>query len=148
MHLSEMNQPVPSAGSRNRASAILPALRSMKATGSSAISDLDRLTERFAYYLLSRGVPTRATSSRFACRVVLTGRWQLSAFGRLVLRPYVPLDTSWPDARLRFALEDSGAKAMVAGSPLLNRKNGIREIDILDDAWRFLHGEVASSSSG
>jgi amino acid adenylation domain-containing protein len=34
---------------------------------------------------------------------------------------YVPLDSAWPDSRLRFAVEDSGAAALVARSVLLDR---------------------------
>ena len=34
---------------------------------------------------------------------------------------YVPLDSAWPDSRLRFAVEDSGAVALVARADLLDR---------------------------
>jgi amino acid adenylation domain-containing protein len=66
--------------------------------------------------------------------------WIVAALGVLRLgAAYIPLDCSWPDPRLRFALKDSGAKAVVAERPMLDRlKCGIPEIDILDDAWRAL----------
>ncbi len=34
---------------------------------------------------------------------------------------YVPLDSAWPDSRLRFAVEDSGAVVLVARAELLDR---------------------------
>ena len=103
--------------------------------------DLDRLAERFAYYLLSRGVQHGDVVALCMPRSV---DWSVAALAILRLgAAYVPLDTSWPDARLRFALEDSGAKTVVAESPLLNRLGcAIHGIDILDDAWRLLPGEV------
>jgi amino acid adenylation domain-containing protein len=140
MQSRAMNQPVPT---RVRAIAHRYPTRIALHEGDRVLSylDLDRLTERFAYYLLSRGVQPGDVVALCMPRsvdwtVAALGIWRLGA-------AYVPLDTSWPDARLRFALEDSGAKAMVAGSPLLNRlRCGIHEIDILDDAWRFLPGEA------
>ena len=97
--------------------------------------DLDSLAERFAYHLLSRGVEHGDIVALCMPRsidwtVAALGVWRLGA-------AYVPLDTSWPEARLRFTLRNSGAKAVVGGRPLLDRlRSGIQEIDILDDAWR------------
>jgi amino acid adenylation domain-containing protein len=48
--------------------------------------------------------------------------WIVAALG--ILRAgaaYVPLDTAWPDARLRFAVEDSRAVVLVARAALLDR---------------------------
>jgi amino acid adenylation domain-containing protein len=104
--------------------------------------DLDCLAGRFARYLRSRGVQHGDVVALCMPRSV---DWVVAALGILRLgAAYVPLDTSWPDARLCFALQDSGAKAVVAERPLLDRLHcGIHEIDILDEAWRVLPDELA-----
>ena len=48
--------------------------------------------------------------------------WIVAALG--IMRAgaaYVPLDTAWPDERLRFAVNDSGAAALVARAEVLDR---------------------------
>ena len=102
--------------------------------------DLDRLAESFAHYLISRGVQQGDVVALCMPRSI---DWTVGALGILRLgAAYVPLDASWPDARLRFALQDSGATAVVAEKSLLDRlRCGIHEIDILDDAWRNFPGE-------
>ena len=48
--------------------------------------------------------------------------WIVAALG--IMRAgaaYVPLDSSWPDARLSFAVKDSGATVLVARQALLDR---------------------------
>lgn len=48
--------------------------------------------------------------------------WIIAALGTMRIgAAYVPLDPGWPDARLRFAVHDSGATALVARAPLLDR---------------------------
>ena len=97
--------------------------------------DLAHLSERFAHYLHTRG--TRNGDVVALCMprsvdwtVAALGVWRLGA-------AYMPLDSSWPDARLCFALQNSGAKAVVAEKSLLDRLGcGIQEIDMLDNAWR------------
>lgn len=43
---------------------------------------------------------------------------------------YVPIDPAWPDARLRYAIADSGAQVLVAREPLARRIGaGIHSID-------------------
>ena len=105
--------------------------------------DLDHLAERFAHYLLSRGVQHGDVVALCMPRSI---DWMVAALG--ILRrgaAYLPLDTSWPDARLRFAIHDSGAKAVVVERSLLaGLHSGIHEIDMLDDAWRLLPGEPPS----
>ncbi len=105
--------------------------------------DLDCLADRFARYLLSRGVQHGDVVALCMTRSV---DWVVAALGILRLgAAYMPLDTSWPDARLRFALQNSGAKAVVAENSLLDRlRCGIEEIDSLDDAWRLVPGEPPS----
>jgi amino acid adenylation domain-containing protein len=48
---------------------------------------------------------------------------------------YVPLDPDWPDSRLRFAVEDSGATVLVAHAALLDRlRVEARGVDLRRDA--------------
>lgn len=48
--------------------------------------------------------------------------WIVAALGIMrVGAAYVPLDSSWPDARLSFAVQDSGATVLVAREVLLHR---------------------------
>ena len=105
--------------------------------------ELDRLSEGFAHYLHSRGV---RHGDVVALCLPRSAEWTVAALGILRLgAAYMPLDTSWPDARLRFALQDSGAQAMIAERSLLDRlRYGIREIEMLDDAWRAFAGEETS----
>ena len=105
--------------------------------------DLDLLSERFAQFLFSRGVRHGGIVALCMTRSI---DWTVAALGILRLgAAYVPLDTTWPDARLSFALQNSGAKAVVAERPLLDRiRSDIQEIDILDNAWRILPAQPAS----
>jgi non-ribosomal peptide synthetase component F len=48
--------------------------------------------------------------------------WIVAALG--IMRSgaaYVPLDSAWPDSRLRFAVQDSGATVFVARAGLIER---------------------------
>ncbi|MGB7265461.1 MAG: amino acid adenylation domain-containing protein, partial [Terracidiphilus sp.] len=104
--------------------------------------ELDRLADRFAHYLHSRGVRYGDLAAICMPRSI---DWTVAALGILRLgAAYLPLDTSWPDARISFALQHSGAKAVVAERALLDRlRCGICEIDIHDDAWRVRSSEPA-----
>ena len=51
--------------------------------------------------------------------------WIIAALG--IMRAgaaYVPLDSAWPDSRLRFAVKDSGATVLVARAAVLGRLGG------------------------
>ena len=75
--------------------------------------------DRFAAYLTHMGVVPGET---VAICMERSFDWIVAALG--ILRAgaaYVPLDSAWPDSRLRFAISDSGAKALVARAPLLDR---------------------------
>jgi tyrocidine synthetase-3 len=80
---------------------------------------LDRAACRFAAYLVQLGIRPGGT---VAICMERSFDWIVAAFG--VMRAgaaYVPLDPAWPDSRVRFAVEDSGATILVARAPLLNR---------------------------
>jgi len=48
--------------------------------------------------------------------------WIVAALGTMGAgAAYVPLDSAWPDSRLRFAVKDSGATVLVARAELLDR---------------------------
>jgi amino acid adenylation domain-containing protein len=81
--------------------------------------ELARRSERFAGYLIQLGVEPGDT---VAICLERSFDWIVAALG--IMRAgaaYVPLDSAWPDARLRFAVQDSGATVLVARTALLDR---------------------------
>lgn len=96
-------------------------------------AELDLRADRFAGYLTELGVMPDSTVALCMDR---SFDWIIAALG--IMRAgaaYVPLDSAWPDSRLRFALEDSGAAALVAPTTLLDRlATAARGVDPLRDA--------------
>jgi amino acid adenylation domain-containing protein len=95
--------------------------------------ELNHRADQFAGYLAQLGVVCGGTVA------ICMGRsfgWIVAALG--IMRAgaaYVPLDPAWPDSRLRFALNDCGASALVAWEPLLDRLQvGAHGIDPCRDA--------------
>jgi amino acid adenylation domain-containing protein len=83
------------------------------------MDELDTQADRFASYLQSVGVPSGGTVAICTERSI---EWIVTALG--IMRAgaaYVPLDTGWPDERLRFAVNDSRADALVARAEVLDR---------------------------
>ncbi len=81
--------------------------------------ELDARADRFAGYLVEFGV---ASGGTVAICMERSFDWIVAALG--IMRAgaaYVPLDASWPDARITFAVEDSGATVLVAREALFNR---------------------------
>jgi amino acid adenylation domain-containing protein len=81
--------------------------------------ELGRGADQFAGHLKQLGVVSGDT---VAICMERSFDWIIAALG--IMRAgaaYVPLDSVWPDARLRFAVNDSGAKVLVARSALLDR---------------------------
>jgi amino acid adenylation domain-containing protein len=95
--------------------------------------ELDRRSDQFAAYLAQLGVGSGGTVAICMDRSL---DWIVAALG--ILRAgsaYVPLDPAWPDSRLRFAVEDSGAIVLVARAALLARlRFKTRGIDPVLDA--------------
>jgi amino acid adenylation domain-containing protein len=82
-------------------------------------AELDRGADRLAGYLVQQGVVSGGT---VAICMERSFDWIVAALG--VMRAgaaYVPLDSAWPDSRLRFAVNDSGAAVLVARATLLDR---------------------------
>ena len=80
---------------------------------------LDRMAGEFANYLAQLGVECGSTVAICMDRSV---EWIVAALGIMrACGAYVPLDTAWPDERLRYAIKDSGAAALVAGVDVLDR---------------------------
>jgi amino acid adenylation domain-containing protein len=82
-------------------------------------AELDRRAGRFAGYLANCGTVPGGT---VAICMERSFDWIVAALG--VMRAgaaYVPLDSAWPDSRLRFAVKDSGATGVVANAALLDR---------------------------
>ena len=94
---------------------------------------LDERADQFAGYLAQLGV-TSATN--VAICMERSPEWIVAALA--ILRTgasYVPLDPAWPDSRVLFALEDSGATALVSSAALRSRiVCDIPSIDPLRDA--------------
>lgn len=82
-------------------------------------AELDYKADRFAGYLMQLGVVKG--DSVVVC-MERSFEWIVAALG--IMRAgaaYVPLDSSWPDSRLRFAVSDSGATAVVGRRELTDR---------------------------
>ena len=81
--------------------------------------EFDHRADRFAGYLMQLGV---APGDTVAICMERSFDWIVAALG--IMRAgaaYVPLDSAWPDSRLRFAVNDSGATVLVARAALLDR---------------------------
>jgi|HubBroStandDraft_1064217.scaffolds.fasta_scaffold01508_2 amino acid adenylation domain-containing protein len=81
--------------------------------------ELDRKADRFATYLMQLGIVPGGT---VAICMERSFDWIVAALG--IMRAgaaYVPLDSVWPDSRLRFAVNDSGATILVARAAMLDR---------------------------
>jgi amino acid adenylation domain-containing protein len=95
--------------------------------------ELDRKADQFAGYLMQLGM---ASGSSVAICMERSLDWIVAALG--IMRSgaaYVPLDSAWPDSRLRFAAEESGATFLVARATLLDQlRVKTRGIDPCRDA--------------
>lgn len=96
-------------------------------------AELDRKANQFSAYLSSLGITRGRT---VAICMERSFDWIVSALG--IMRSgaaYVPLDATWPDSRLRFALADCAASALVARAQVLDRLQACaRGIDPCRDA--------------
>jgi amino acid adenylation domain-containing protein len=81
--------------------------------------ELNRRADRFGGHLAQLGVVVGCT---VAICMERSFDWIVAALGTMRAgAAYVPLDSAWPDSRLRFAVRDSGATAVVARAALLDR---------------------------
>lgn len=81
--------------------------------------ELIRRAERFAGHLAQIGVQPGNT---VAICMERSFDWIVATLGILYAgAAYVPLDSAWPIARLRYAVKDSGATVLVARAALLDR---------------------------
>jgi amino acid adenylation domain-containing protein len=81
--------------------------------------ELDRKANRFAGHLAELSILSGDT---VAICMERSFDWIVAALGIMrVGAAYVPLDSAWPDTRLRFAVNDSSATALVARAALLDR---------------------------
>jgi amino acid adenylation domain-containing protein len=81
--------------------------------------ELDRKSSQFAGYLSVLGVKPGAT---VAICLERSSDWIVAALATMRIgAAYVPLDSGWPDARLQFAVNDSGAAVLVARQTVLDR---------------------------
>ncbi len=95
--------------------------------------ELNQKSVSFASYLVACGVEPGGTVA-----ICLERSFEgiIAALATMrVAAAYVPLDPSWPESRLRYAIEDSGASVLVSTSPLLDKLHlDIRGIDPYRDA--------------
>jgi amino acid adenylation domain-containing protein len=103
--------------------------------------ELDRQANQFAEYLRQRACVSGGTVAICMERSL---EWIVAALG--IMRAgaaYVPLDCAWPEARLRFAVSDSGAVALVA------RRSTLERLQIkLPGIDPFRDAEAIASSAG
>jgi amino acid adenylation domain-containing protein len=96
-------------------------------------AELVHRADRFAAYLVRLGL---ASGEAVAICMERSCDWIVAALG--VMRAgaaYVPLDSAWPDSRLRFAVKNSGATILVARAALLDRLQvRVRGVDPCRDA--------------
>ncbi len=84
-----------------------------------SFSELDCQANQFAGHLMQLGVKSGDTVAICTERSV---EWIVAALGTMRAgAAYVPLDLAWPDERLRYAVNDSGATALVARADVLER---------------------------
>ena len=82
-------------------------------------SELNRRGNQFAAYLERWGV---APGGTVAICLERSFDWIIAALGSMRAgAAYLPLDPAWPDARLRFVVNDSHATVLVARSPVISR---------------------------
>jgi amino acid adenylation domain-containing protein len=80
---------------------------------------LDHKADQFAGYLAHLGI---APGGTVAICMERSFDWIIAALGIMrVGAAYVPLDSAWPESRLRFAVKDSGATILVARAAILDR---------------------------
>jgi amino acid adenylation domain-containing protein len=95
--------------------------------------ELNRKADRFAAHLVRSGIVSGDT---VAVCMERSFDWTVAALG--IMRAgaaYVPLDSAWPDSRLCFAVDDSGASVLVAHAEVLDRlRVKARGIDPCRDA--------------
>jgi amino acid adenylation domain-containing protein len=98
-----------------------------------SFGNLNHRADRFADYLQRRA---DVSGRSVAICMERSVDWIVAAIG--IMRAgaaYVPLDPAWPDARLRFAVSDSGAVVLVAHTSTLERlRVGLPGIDPFRDA--------------
>jgi amino acid adenylation domain-containing protein len=84
-----------------------------------SFAELDSRANQFAGHLTQLGVKSGDTVAICIERSI---EWIVAALG--IMRAgaaYVPLDLAWPDERLRYAVNDSGAAVLVAQAEVLKR---------------------------
>ena len=108
--------------------------------------ELDCRADKFAGYLLQHGAVAGDT---VAICMERSFDWIVAALA--IMRggaAYVPLDPVWPDSRLRFAVNDSGATILVARAPLLDRLQvQARGLDPCRDALAIAGAPPATCAS-
>jgi amino acid adenylation domain-containing protein len=108
--------------------------------------ELNFQADKFAGYLSQHGTVTGDT---VAICMERSFDWIVAALA--IMRTgaaYVPLDPVWPDSRLRFAVNDSGATTLVARAPLLDRLQvQTRGLDPCRDAAAIANAPAAARAS-
>lgn len=98
--------------------------------------ELDNRADQFANYLVQLGIGPRGT---VAVCLERSFDWIVAALG--IMRAgaaYVPLDSAWPESRLRFAVKDSGSTVLVARAEFLARlRCKLHDIDPRRDAEKI-----------
>lgn len=95
-------------------------------------AELDLHSSRLAGYLSQLGVVPGKT---VAICLERSTDWIVAALGAMRAgAAYVPLDPAWPDSRLRFAVNDSGASVLISSKSLSDRlRLNVINIDLCRD---------------
>src|ERR1700691_2411711 len=122
---------------------LLPKSVALSKHGSTVtFEELNDRADRFASYLAECGVESGAT---VAICMERSFEWIIAALG--IMRAgaaYVPLEPSWPDNRVGYAVKDSGASALVSRAGRFAQP-GTRILCI--DPWRDASAITASRAS-
>lgn len=98
---------------------------------------LDEISDLIASYLITKGITTETLVPICVHRPLdmVTGIWGIIKTGAA----YVPIDAEFPEERIKYMIEDTGAKLMVSDSlttRFLSAAEG-KEIVFADDGWKI-----------
>src|ERR1700744_3158632 len=100
-------------------------------------AQLDEISNRIANYLITKGITTETLVPICVHRPLdmVIGIWGIIKTGAA----YVPIDAEFPEDRIKYMIEDTGAKLVVSDSltkRFLSAADGITVV-LADDDWKI-----------